>query len=137
MSSYYPTKFQNISWGTGNNSTLIKIADMEKQSGSISPLVMFAYEKHAQQTSTFFFLSIVNRSEGVFASVKNLGPDSIRNSSFYYKESGSTLSLYVLLSPYGTVVNIFANPEGTSAGILKSEIQSSTDVSGMTKIQAQ
>ena len=69
MSSYYPTKFQNISWAAPDtNSRLIKIADMKKQSGLIIPLVMFAYEKHAQQTSTFFFLSIVNRSEGVFRS---------------------------------------------------------------------
>ena len=94
MPSKYPSYFPISSWGTASNSLLIKIGRMEKQSGAIYPLGVLVWEKITGAPTTFFTLSIINRVDGVFRGIKNIGPGK-RSCKLYYKEEGNFISLYI------------------------------------------
>lgn len=130
MSANDKKYFNLISFGSGGTNRLIKIAEMRKTAGGISPFGIFFWEKYSGIT-TFGVSTIINRSEGIHNGIKNLGPGQTRI-RMYYKESGDTLSVYLYLEKYTEIILIFANTNGLKNGI-ENVPQSSTDTSGMTQ----
>lgn len=125
-------KFLNLSsFGTGDEILLYKIAEMKKQGSLIQPFAMLFWEKFTGAVTTFGVSSIINRNEGIWAGIKNLGPGQTRI-RMYYKESGDTLSVYAYLPQYISIYPIFTAVNGTVNG-LEYIRQSSTDTSGMTQ----
>lgn len=118
-------------YGRTEGEKLCKIADMKKQSSLISPFAILFCELFTGSVSTFGVCSIINRKEGIWAGIKNLGPGAM-GIKMYYKESGDTLSVYAYIPSYHTILPIFINARGTVNGFVF-EQQSSTDTSGMTQ----
>ena len=124
---YYPLS----RWEAARTPVLCKIAKMRKESGGIVPLGMLLWQKNVNIITTFVIASVANRSEGIFAANKNLGL-SIQRFKLYYKEEGDYLSVYILLESFVSVYVCFANTEGLENNKFISEMQSSTDTSGLT-----
>ena len=134
MPSKYPYYYPLESWTahTGKNK-LYRIGIMKKQSAAIDPLGMIAWERTTGMPTTFFTFSIVNRTEGIFRGIKDIGPGS-RRSKFYYKEEDQMLSLYIYVPAYVYVYVIFAYTEGLENKTFLKEEQESTDTSGLIEI---
>lgn len=133
MPSKYPYYYPLASWtAPENKKKLYKIGIMKKQSGAIVPLGMIVWEKIVGR-STFFTFSIVNRTEGIFSGINDIGPGS-RRSKFYYKEEDQMLSLYIYIPAYTFIYVIFANTEGLENKAFLNEGQVSTDTSGLIEI---
>ena len=134
MPSKYPYYYPLESWtAPTDKNKLYKIGIMKKQSGAIVPLGMIAWEKTVGRSTTFFTFSIVNRTEGIFRGINDIGPGS-RRSKFYYKEEDQMLSLYIYVSAYTFVYVIFANTEGLENTTFLKEEQESTDTSGLIEV---
>ena len=134
MPSKYPYYYPLASWiAPTDKNKLYKIGIMKKQSGAIDPLGMIAWEKCVGRSTTFFTFSIINRTEGIFGGINDIGPGS-RRSKFYYKEEDQMLSLYIYIPAYTFVYVIFANTEGLENTTFLKEEQESTDTSGLIEI---
>ncbi len=96
---------------------------------------MFIWERVTGTATTFYTLSIINRTEGVFSGIKNIGPGQ-RRCKFYYKEEEEEdfISLYIYLSNYSYVYAIFAFMDGLENKTFLNEIQENTDTNGLIEI---
>ena len=127
--SYYPI----FDWGRLSNKSLIKIGRMEKQREAINPLGMLIWERHTSGATSFYTFSIINRNEGIYNGIKNIGPGQ-RKCKFYYKEEGNMLSLYMLQPTYINAQVVFAFMDGLENKKFLNEPQENTDTSGLIEI---
>ena len=127
--SYYPI----FDWGLLSNKSLIKIGRMEKQRSAVYPLGMLIWERHSAGATSFYTFSIINRAEGIYNGIKNIGPGQ-RKCKFYYKEEGNMLSLYMLQPTYITAQVVFAFMDGLENKRFLNEPQENTDTSGLIEI---
>lgn len=94
---------------------------------------MLIWERHLKGATSFYTFSIINRTEGIYNGIKNIGPGQ-RNCKFYYKEEGNMISLYMLQPTYITAQVVFAFMDGLENKKFLNEPQENTDTSGLIEI---